>query len=77
MIKIRVAFLNVSNFKSMLGFVHFNLEFKKEEISVDPKHITLKMKLNIPPAANIRVYVIVMYEETVQLNTIGNELVIA
>ena len=68
--------LNVSNFKSLFGFVHFNLEFKKEGLSADPKHITLKLKLNIPPAANVRVYAIVMYEETVQLNVVGNELVI-
>ena len=60
----------------MFGFVHFNLEYKKEVIKEDPKHITLTAKLNIPPAANIRVYAIVLYEETVEINTIGNELVI-
>ena len=70
------SLLNVQNFKALFGFIHFDLEFKRDEIAIDPKHLTLKMKLNVPPAANIRVYAIVLYEETVQLNTIGNELVI-
>lgn len=70
------SLLNISNFEGLFGFIHFNLEFKKEEIASDPKHLTLDAKLNVPPAAAIRVYAIVMYEETVQLNTIGNEIVI-
>jgi hypothetical protein len=49
----------------LFEFIHFNLEFKKEEIASDPKHLTLIAKLNVPPAAPIRVYAIVMYEETV------------
>ena len=70
------SLLNVQNFQSLFGIIHFNLGFKKEEIAVDPKHLTLSGKLNIPPAADIRVYAIVMYEETVQLNAVGNELLI-
>lgn len=70
------SLLNRSNFYELFGFVHFNLEYKKEEITQDPKHVTLTLKLNIPPAANVRVYAIVLYEETVEINTIGNELVI-
>ena len=70
------SLLNASNFKSLFGFVHFNLEFARKDMSPDPKTLNLIAKLNVPPAANIRVYAIVIYEETVQLNTIGNELVV-
>ena len=70
------SLLNRSNFYQLFGFIHFNLEYKREEVTQDPKQITLALKLTAQPANNIRVYAIVLYEETVEINTIGNELVI-
>lgn len=42
----------------------------------DPKHLIFRYKLNAAPAADINVHGIVLYEEMVVIDKIGNELVI-
>ena len=56
----------------------FNIPYKNETQNVtnDPKEIVLNYKLNTPPAANYTIYSIVLYEQTVKVDVLGNELIL-
>ena len=68
--------LNVSNFTSLYGLIYFDLSYQKEDITRDPKQLILHYRLNVAPAANVRVHSIVFYESEVVVKTVGNELMI-
>ena len=54
----------------------FNIAYRNEtdNITNDPKKIVLNYKLNAEPAATNTIYSIVLYEQTVKVNVLGNEL---
>ena len=66
------------NFDKLFGFLYFNLTYKIDSITADPKQIVLRYKLSSAPAAcsNYKVYAIILYEEEVRIDPIGNELLI-
>ena len=66
------------NFDKLFGFLYFSLTYKSYSITADPKQIVLRYKLNRAPAAgsNYKVYAIILYEEEVRIDPIGNEILI-
>ena len=68
--------INRINFDSLFGMLHFDLSYTKDEITTDPKQITLRFQTNIQATNPYTVYALILYEEEVVIDTIGNELVI-
>ena len=69
--------LNIHNFTSIYGLIHFDLTYQKETVTQDPKKLILYYNLNAEPAANIRAHAIVFYEKEVIINKVKNEITIA
>jgi len=69
--------LNIHNFTSIYGLIHFDLTYQKETVTQDPKQLILYYNLNAEPAANIRAHAIVFYEKEVIINKVKNEITIA
>ena len=68
--------LNLANYRSLYGLVYFDLSYQTEKITRDPKQLIFRYRLNANAAANFNVHAIVLYEEEVKIDKIGNELVI-
>ena len=68
--------LNLHNFTALYGLLYFDLSYQKEVITRDPKQLILHYRLNVAPAANVRVHSVVFYESEVVVKTVGNELMI-
>ena len=76
MIRIQDHYLPEIILTSSLDF--FNLTYKSDSITADPKQIVLRYKLSSAPAAgsNYKVYAIILYEEEVRTDPTGNEILI-
>ena len=68
--------LNIANFTSLYPLIYFDLTYQTEKATRDPKQLIFRCSLTANAAANFNVHAIVLYEETVKINKIGNELVI-
>ena len=66
--------IDPDNFESIYGLVYFNLTYQKEAITRDPKQLILNYRLNVAPAANVKAHAIVLNENEVIVNKVGNEL---
>ena len=66
-------------FDKLFGCLYFNLTYKSVSIiTADPTQIVLRYKLSSAPSAdsNYKVYAIILYEEEVRIDPIGNEILI-
>ena len=56
----------------------FNIAYKNktDNITNDPKEIILNYKLNSTPTADYTIYSIVLYEQTVKVDVLGNKLML-
>ena len=74
------SLLNIKNFKDLYGMLFFNITYKNESenITNDPKEIVLNYKLSSQPADGNKytIYSIVLYEQTVEVDVLGNELIL-
>ena len=72
------SLLNLTNFKNLYGMLFFNIAYKNEtdNITNDPKEIILNYKLSAPATADYTIYSIVLYEQTVRMDVLGNELIL-
>ena len=68
--------LNISNYNSLYSLIYFDLSFKSEKVTRDPKQLIFRYKLSVNSTANFNVHAVVLYEEEVVIDKIGNELVI-
>ena len=70
--------LNMSNYKTLYPLIFFDLSYQAEQVSRDPKQLIFRYKLSANSAANspFSVHAIFLYDETVVIDKIGNELVI-
>ena len=69
--------LNLSNYNELFPITYFNLTYQAERVTRDPKQLIFRYKLNANSTDAFQVHAIVLYKETVVINKIGNELVIA
>ena len=72
------SLLTRDNFDKLFGFLYFHLTYKSDIIPANQKQIVLRYKLSNAPAAgsNYKVYAIILYEEEVRIDPIGNEILI-
>ena len=70
--------LNLSNYNSLYSIIFFDLSYQADKVTRDPKQLIFRYKLNANTlAADVfSVHAIVLYEEEVVINKVGNELVI-
>ena len=70
--------LNLGNYNSLYSLIYFHLSCQTEKLTRDPKQLIFRYKLNANTLAAdaFSVHAIVLYEETVVINKIGNELVV-
>ena len=68
--------LNLANYNSLYSIINFNLEFQTEKVTRDPKQLIFRYKINADSGVDFNVHAIVLYEEEVVINKLGNELVI-
>ena len=68
--------LNLANYNSLYSIIYFNLEFQTDKVTRDPKQSIFRYKINANAGVNFQVHSIVLYEEDVVINKVGNELVI-
>lgn len=70
--------LNLANYNYLYPLIYFNLSYQAERVTRDPKQLIFRYKLNANSAGDspFNVHAIVLYEETVVIDKVGNELVI-
>ena len=70
--------LNLANYNSLYSLIYFDLSYQTEKVTRDPKQLIFRYKLNANTHADdaFRVHAVVLYEETVVIDKVGNELVI-
>ena len=68
--------LNIANYNSLYSIIYFDLSYQTDKVTRDPKQLIFRYKLNANSAAAFNVHAIVLYEEEVIIDKIGNELVI-
>ena len=70
--------LNPANYNSLYPLIYFDLSCQAEKVTRDPKQLIFRYKLNANSAGNspFNVPAIVLYDETIVIDKVGNELVI-
>ena len=68
--------LNIANFSSLYPLIYFDLTYQTDHVSRDPKQLNIKFCLSQASTADFRVHAIVLYEEDVVIDKMGDQLVI-
>ena len=68
--------LNMANYDSIYPVIYFDLNNQKERVTRDPKQLIFRYKLTADATAPFSVHAVVLYEEKIVVNKVGNELVI-
>ena len=70
--------LNLSNYSSLYSLIHFDVSYQTEKVTRDPKQLIFRYKLNANTLADdaFSIHAIVLYEESVVIDKVGNELII-
>ena len=71
------AQLNLANYNSLCSLIYFNLTYQTEKVTRDPKQLIFRYRLSANANQNLAVHAVVLYEETLKIDKIGNELVLA
>ena len=67
---------NTSNYSLMYGLIYFDLTVQTEKVTTDPKQLFFRYKLSENAGRDFNVHAIVLYDEEVVIDKVGNELVI-
>ena len=68
--------LNTANYNSLYPLIYFDLTYQSEKVTRDPKQLIFRYRLSANAAQNFAVHAVVLYEEILKIDKIGNELVI-
>ena len=68
--------VNIANFSDIYPLLYFDLTYQTAELSRDPKQLNIRFRLSQAAAADFRVHAIVLYEEDVVVDKVGDQLVI-
>ena len=68
--------LNIANYNSLYSIIYFDLSYQTDKVTRDPKQLIFRYKLSANSAAAFSVHAIVMYEEEIIIDKVGNEVVI-
>ena len=67
--------LNLANYKSLYPLIHFDLSYQTDKVTRDPNQLIFRYRLTQNTDQDFSVYAIVLYEEEVKIDKVGNELV--
>ena len=68
--------LNIANFTRLYPLIYFDLTYGEEKPTRDPKKLNLKFTVNRAADADFRLHAIVLYEEDIVVDKMGDQLVI-
>ena len=68
--------LNTANYNSLYPLIYFDLTYQSEKVTRDPKQLIFRYRLSANAIQNFAVHAVVLYEEILKIDKIGNELVI-
>ena len=68
--------LNTANYNSLYPLIYFDLTNQSEKVTRDPKQLIFRYRLSANAGENFAVHAVVLYEEILKIDKIGNELVI-
>ena len=68
--------LNSANHNALYPLIYFDLTYQSEKMTRDPKQLIFRYRLSENAGENFAVHAIVLYEEMLKIDKIGNELVI-
>ena len=68
--------LNTANYNSLYPLIYFDLTYQSEKVTRDPKQLIFRYRLSANADQNFAVHAVVLYEENLKIDKIGNELVI-
>ena len=68
--------LNTANYNSLYPLIYFDLSYQSEKVTRDPKQLIFRYRLSADAGQNFAVHAVVLYEEILKIDKIGNELVI-
>ena len=68
--------LNTANYNSLYPLIYFDLTYQSEKVTRDPKQLIFRYRLSANTLQNFAVHAVVLYEEILKIDKIGNELVI-
>ena len=68
--------LNISNWDSIYPLLYFDLSYQTEQVSRDPKQLVLRYRINQASTADFQLHAIVLYEQDVVIDKVGDQLVI-
>ena len=71
------AQLNIANYNGLYPLIYFNLDFQTEKVTRDLKQLVFRYRLTGNANQNFAVHSVVLYENVLKIDKIGNELVIA
>ena len=67
--------LSVSNFSSIYPLIYFDLTYQEDRPTRDPKKLNLKYTMTAP-TPEIQFYAVVLYEEDIVIDKVGDQLLI-
>ena len=68
--------LNNANYNALYPLIYFDLTYQSEKVTRDPKQLIFRYRLSANANQNFAVHAVVLYEEILKIDKIGNELVI-
>ena len=68
--------LNTANYNLLYPLIYFDLTYQSEKVTRDPKQLIFRYRLSANANRNFSVHAVVLYEEILKIDKIGNELVI-
>ena len=68
--------LNLSNYNSLYSLIYFDLSYQADKVTRDPKQLIFRYKINANSGVDFRVHAIVLYEEEIVIDKVGDELII-
>ena len=68
--------LNTANYNLLYPLIYFDLTYQSEKITRDPKQLIFRYRLSANAVQNFAVHAVVLYDELLKIDKIGNELVI-
>ena len=68
--------LNTANYNSLYPLIYFDLTYQSEKVTRDPKQLIFRYRLSANTNQNFAVHAVILYEEILKIDKIGNELVI-
>ena len=67
--------LNLAKYNGLFPLIYFDLTYKTEKATRDPKQLIFRYRLSANANQNFAVHAVVLYEEILKIDKIGNGLV--